>query len=156
MQIETVEVKAQPMLYVSRSAGMARDEMSAVMQEAFGAIGAFIGRTGIAPAGPPFALYRDWDSATGKMTVDVGFPVTPGDAGKAEGEVRSGKTPAGRALKTVHRGSYATLRDTHAALQAHIKEAGLAMPRQSWEVYLNEPDKVPEAELFTEVYMPLP
>jgi hypothetical protein len=41
------------MLYVTRSASIAPEEISAVMQEAFTAIGAFIGRSGITPAAPP-------------------------------------------------------------------------------------------------------
>jgi hypothetical protein len=36
MQVETVEIKSQPMLYVTRSASIAPEEISAVMQEAFG------------------------------------------------------------------------------------------------------------------------
>lgn len=156
MQVETVVIKSQPMLYVTRSASMAPEEISAVVQEASVAIGAFIGRTEITPAGPPLAVYRDWDSAAGKMKIDIGFPVTAPDAAKADGEVKSGETPAGKALKTIHRGRYAMLRDTYRALEAHMEEAGLAMPPLAWEVYINDPDKVPEAELLTEIYMPVP
>jgi effector-binding domain-containing protein len=155
MRVETVEIKSQPMLYVTRSSSMAPEEISGVMQEAFGAIGAFIGRTGITPTGPPLAVYRDWDSATGNMKIDIGFPVTAPDAARADGEVKSGETPAGKALKTIHRGPYATLRETYGALEAHMKEAGLTMPPLAWEVYISDPGKVPEAELLTEIYMPV-
>jgi effector-binding domain-containing protein len=153
MTFETVEAQAQPMLCVTRSASMAPEEISSVMGEAFSAIGAFIGRTGVAPAGPPFAVYRDWDAATGRMQIDVGFPVAAADTDKAEGEVMAGTTPSGKALKTVHRGPYAKLRETYGALEAHIKQAGMPMPALAWEVYVTDPDKVPEDELLTEIYM---
>jgi effector-binding domain-containing protein len=155
MQIETVETKSQPMLYVTRSASMAPEEIAGVMEEAFGAIGAFIGRAGMAPAGPPLAVYRDWDNATGKMQIDVGFPVAAADAARAEGEVKSGATPSGKALKAVHRGPYKTLRDTYRELQTHMKKAGIAMPSLAWEVYLSDPDTTPEDQLLTEIYMPI-
>ena len=41
MQVETVEIRSQQMLYVTRSSSMASEEIAEVMQEAFGAIGAF-------------------------------------------------------------------------------------------------------------------
>jgi effector-binding domain-containing protein len=153
MPFETVEVQSRPMLYVTRSAGMQPEEISAVMGEAFGAIGAFIGRSGVVPAGPPIAVYRDWDG--GKMAIDVGFPVGEADAARAAGEVRSGRTPSGKALKAVHRGPYRTLRDTYGEMEAEMKKSGIAMPQVAWEVYVSDPDKTPEGDLLTEIYMPV-
>lgn len=154
MPFETVEAHAQPMLHVTRAAGMAPDEIATIMQEAFAAIGGFIARTGVAPAGPPLTVYRDWDAAAGKMQIDVGFPVAAADTAKAEGEVKAGATPSGKALKAIHRGPYKTLRQTYAALTEHIKQAGMPMPEVAWEVYVTDPETVPEDELVTEIYMP--
>ena len=156
MQIETVRIDPRPMIYVTRSASMAPEEISTVMGEAFGAIGGFIGRAGIVPVGPPLAVYRDWDAATGKMNIDVGFPIAEADTAKAEGEVKSGETPSGNALKTVHRGPYATLRNTYGDMTAHIKKIGMAIPSVAWEVYITDPEKTPEKDLLTEVYMAAP
>jgi effector-binding domain-containing protein len=153
MPFETVEAQSQPMLYVTRGAGMAPEEIATVMQEAFAAIGAFIGRTGIAPAGPPLSVYRDWDATTGKMQIDIGFPVAAADTAKAEGDVKAGVTPSGKALKAIHRGPYKTLRETYGVLSEHIKQAGMPMPQVAWEVYITDPDQVPEDELLTEIYM---
>ena len=153
MPFETVEVQSQPMLHVTRAASMAPDEIAAIMEEAFAAIGGFIGRTGIAPAGAPLAVYRDWDAATGKMQIDVGFPVAAADTARAEGEVKAGATPSGKSLKAIHRGPYKTLRQTYGALSQHIKQAGLPTPTLAWEVYITDPDKVPEDQLLTEIYM---
>lgn len=152
MQITTIEVEPQPMLHVTRSTGMTPDEIGGVMGEAFGALGAFFGRTGITPAGPPLAIYRDWNGAT--MTVDVGFPVAAADFARADGDVKSGLTPSGRAITTLHQGPYDGLRKTYEALENHLKEAGLPPPPLSWEVYLNDPDTVEPAKLMTQVYLP--
>ncbi len=155
MQIETVNAESRPMVYVTRPSSMKPEEISNVMQEAFGVIGSFIGRTGIAPAGPPLAVYHDWDEASGSMQIDVGFPVSTTDAANVEGEVKAGMTPSGEALRAIHRGPYAKLRETYGALTAHMKEQGLPRPQVAWEVYVSDPDKTPEDELLTEIYMPV-
>ena len=152
MQIATTEVEPQPMLHVTRSTGMAPEEIGGVMAEAFGALGAFFGRVGVAPAGPPLAIYRDWNGA--KMTVDVGFPVTAADAARAEGDVKSGLTPSGRAITTLHQGPYDGLRKSYEELENHLQEAGLPMPPLAWEVYLNDPETVEPAKLMTQIYLP--
>lgn len=153
MNIETVAAKAAPMVFVTRTVGMDATEIGAVMGEAFNAIGAFVGKTGIAPAGPPLAVYRDWDEKSGKMKVDVGIPVAPGDAGRIEGEVAAGETPSGSALKAIHVGPYDTLTSTYDVLMAHMKEKGIPLSSVSWEVYANDPETTPPDKLVTEIYM---
>ncbi|MCW4353274.1 GyrI-like domain-containing protein [Hoyosella sp. YIM 151337] len=151
MQFEIVNTTAQPMLYVTRSSSMNSEEIGGVMGDAFAAIGEFINRSGVAPAGPPLAVYRDWDGST--MKVDVGFPVAPDSAVSSEPEVRSGQTPAGKALKAVHRGSYMRLRETYEAMEVHIAQEGLTAGEIAWEVYVSDPDQTSEEDLLTEIYM---
>jgi len=154
MLIETVEAETRPMLYVSRSTSMNPQDVAATMGEAFGAIGAFIDKSGVIPAGPPLAFYHDWDEGTGRMTVDVGFPVAPRDTTKATGDVHAGQTPSGKALKTVHHGPYPKLSETYGKIEAHMKKIGLPVPSAAWEVYVSEPG-TPEDDLLTEIYMPV-
>jgi effector-binding domain-containing protein len=156
MNIETVDAKSGPILYVTRSASMAPEAISGVMGEAFGTMGAFVGRAGIAPAGPPLAIYRDWDERTGRMKIDIAFPVGREDAAKAEGEVKAGHSPSGKALRVVHCGPYDKLRDTYGEIMAHMKKAALPMPPMSWEVYVGDPETTPPDDLVTEIYMPVP
>lgn len=155
MLIETVTAETRPMLYVTRSASMNPQDIAAIMADAFGAVGRFLGRSGVKPAGPPLAVYRDWDEAAGTMTIDIGVPVAPSDTTRAKGEVHAGQTPSGKALKAVHRGPYPKLRDTYGALEAHMKTVALPMPALAWEVYLNDPDTTPADDLLTEIYMPV-
>ena len=137
MNVETVETKSQPILFLSRSSSMDPSDIGRTMGEAFGTLGAFVGKNGIAPAGPPVCIYRSWDK--GKMGFDVGFPVSKGALAKAAGEVKAGETPSGKALKAIHRGAYAKLRDTYGEVEAHMKKSGIPMPSLSWEVYVGDP-----------------
>jgi effector-binding domain-containing protein len=74
----------------------------------------------------------------------------------ASGEIRAGTTPGGRAARVIHHGPYDGLRNTYAELGSYLASQGLVMPPRSWEVYLNEPGKVPDADLATEIFVPLP
>src|SRR5690606_11499637 len=114
-------------------------------------LGRFLAETGVTPLGPPMAIYSDW--AEGMMTTNVGFPVSAADATRAAGEVLSGTTPAGHALKALHHGAYDGLAATYGAIEAQMAAAGAVSSGTSWEVYLNEPGAVPDAELITEIYM---
>lgn len=151
MNITRVELTPQPMVYVTATASMA--EMSAVMGTTFATLGRFIGTSGVTPLGPPLAIYHDWSGD--RTAVDVGFPVSAADAGKAAGEVRAGMTPGGFALKAVHVGPYDDFPATYAAIGAALKAAGIPESTRMWEVYLGEPGVTPDAELITEIYTPV-
>jgi effector-binding domain-containing protein len=153
MQIRTVDADPQPMVYVSRTATMDPGAIARVMGEAFAALGAFIGKNRIAPAGPPVAVYRMAED--GNVAIDVGFPVGKPALAKAAGEVKAGATPAGRAVKAVHHGPYDELHATYAEIGRYMNNAHLPMPKVSWEVYLTDPQTTPPGNLVTEVYFPL-
>jgi effector-binding domain-containing protein len=153
MQIETVQTKSQPMLYVSKTSTMVPDDIGKAMGEAFDALGRFVGAHQVPVVGPPLAIYRDYSA--GGVTMDVGFPVAASAVDLADGEIKAGETPGGKALKAVHRGSYDTLRQTYDALGRHMAESGIPTPRYSWEVYLNEPGTTSDADLVTEIFMPV-
>ena len=151
MTPETVTAAAQPMLYVSRTSSMEPAEIARTMSEAFGTMGAFIGKNGIAPVGPPVCIYQRWGQGT--LDYDVGFPVAEAALATASGEVKAGKTPSGKALKFTHRGPYDTLRDTYTAINVHLREKGLPWPSLTWEIYVGDPQKTPPKDLVTEIYM---
>ena len=57
---------------------------------------------------------------------------------------------------TVHAGPYETLGQTHNAVQAWIREQGLAPAGVPWEVYVTDPMATPDtADWRTEVYWPV-
>ncbi len=148
-----IDAVAQPMIYVRTRTSMLPREISAAMERSFAILGRFMVEGGVVPLAPPLAVYRDWQGH--HITVDVGFPVTQADAAKARGGVHSGKTPAGPAVKTVHKGSYDKLKDTYVELKKAMEAKGYSGGNISWEVYFGEPGKTPEQDLITEVYMQL-
>ena len=130
MQSETVQTRSQPMIYVSYRATIDPGDIGQKMGEAFQALGTFIGQNAIEVAGPPLAVYSDY-TATG-MKMDIGFPVAAAALGKAIGDIKAGATPAGKAMKFVHRGPYDKLRDTYGEIETHFKAEGIPMAPVAW------------------------
>ena len=79
------------------------------------------------------------------------FPAEPSEA-PPEGRVHWRRTPAGAAVRVVHRGAYAKLPETHAKLAAWLAVHGLEPGRASWEQYVSNPAETPPSERVTHVY----
>ena len=94
MKVETVALRPQPMLYLTRRSGMDPAAISRAMGEMFAAMGAFIGERNPPVAGPPMAIYRD--HAADGVTIDLGFPVAEAGAALQGGEVKAGSAPGGK------------------------------------------------------------
>ncbi|HTX12917.1 MAG TPA: hypothetical protein VME22_30145 [Solirubrobacteraceae bacterium] len=66
------------------------------------------------------------------------------------GRVLASTLPGGDVARTVHRGDYARLGDSHAAVHAYIREHGLQAAGPIWEIYGHrtpDPDQ-PETEIY--------
>ncbi|MEM6666656.1 MAG: GyrI-like domain-containing protein, partial [Pseudomonadota bacterium] len=129
MDIQQITLPEQHYIYVERSSTMDGEEIAAAMGSGFGEVYGFTQAKGIDPLAMPMAVYVDMPS-DGKMSMRLGFFVSPEDTGKVEGEIKSAVMPAGKAVKAVHVGPYAGLNQTHGAVWAHIEAEGLgqAMP----------------------------
>lgn len=150
---KVVRVTETPYLYVTRSCSMAPQDISKNMGSAFEEVWAFMQGKGIQPAGGALSAYYDYDPD--KMTFRAGFVVSSEDLAKAGDVVKGTTTPAGEVLHFRHQGSYDTLRNDYELMMKHIADIGREMVAPTWEVYLNSPDQVPEAELVTDVYTAL-
>jgi effector-binding domain-containing protein len=121
------------------------------MQEAFGAIVAQAGATGAQFTGPPFCLYPGEMAEEFDMVVCL--PVAPGAS--AGGGVGLETVPGGRVASTVHHGPYTALGETYGGLQRWMAAHGHTPAGPVREVYLNDPQTVPAAELLTEIDWPV-
>ena len=79
------------------------------------------------------------------------LPAEPSEA-PPEGRVHWRRTPAGAAVRVVHRGAYAKLPETHAKLAAWLAVHGLEPGGASWEQYVSNPAETPPSERVTHVY----
>jgi len=138
----------------------APDGISAVFDSDLRRVGARMEGVGAVMAGPPFARYDH--IGPDRMDVEIGAPIVAAPAarvraaGQADGVIGASSPPAGEAAVVVHTGSFDTLPDTYDRLKATIETAGRIPGVGPWEVYLTDPERVPDpADWLTEVVWPL-
>ena len=128
------------------------------ISEAFAKLGEAAGRAGLIHTKPlMLAIYHDDPETTdeGELRSDAAIAIPDGvplPAGLEEVRV-----VGGRYASTTHNGSYATLGDTWSRLMGQwLPKSGERLGDSvSYEIYVNNPMEVPEAELVTELYIPL-
>lgn len=105
---------------------------------------------GIAPAGPALAVYTEITDT--RFRAEVMVPVASPPATLPPGLSR-GFSPEGRALRVRHVGSYETLEETYAEIEAFIEDRGLEIEEVFIERFLNSPESTPPGDLETEVHV---
>lgn len=88
-----------------------------------------------------------------KMRMDIGIPCA--EPTTASGRVIPLEVAPGRFVRALHRGAYRNVPKTYDLMRAYVAEEGLVIGDFSLERYLNDPRTVSEAELETEVLVPV-
>ncbi|MEO0467198.1 MAG: GyrI-like domain-containing protein [Pseudomonadota bacterium] len=150
MEIERVTLPEQAYIYVERTTQMG-PQIADAMGSGFGEIYSFTEQKGIQRLAMPMAVYVDMPQDN-QMTMRLGFFVSVADAEKAEGAVKSAVITAGDAVKAVHVGPYSSLNETHQAVWGHFATLGAKHAMPVWEIYVDDPTTMPEAEVKTQVF----
>ena len=151
MDITRKTLPEQHYLYVDREASFAGNEIAEAMGSGFGEVFGFTQSNGITPQSMPSSIYLEMPS-DGKMKFRTAVFVSAEDAGKAAGAVKADTIPAGEAVTATHSGPYANLNESHKALWDYVKTQGLQEAMPVWEIYIDDPQTTPEAELRTEIF----
>jgi effector-binding domain-containing protein len=148
-----IEIKqVVPRLYVGIRRTVKRDGLGPACAEVLSRVAGWLASKGKQPAGGPIMVYHSINEATGDFLVQPAYFVGPITG---EGEITRGETAGGDVLFAVHAGSYASLGQTWAQLFTYAASIRRPVTRSSWEVYLNTPGDVAEADLRTEIYVPI-
>ena len=140
----------QPIVYLSGTANW--DNAFATIIDSFKKVYAFLEKEKIAPTGPPMTIYTSTDDKGFQFRAAV--PVAEPPANLPEG-IAAAKSPAGKALKYVHRGTYDSLDATYELITNQLDEKGLEAQEVFVETYLNDPRTTPDDKLAIEVYVPI-
>jgi effector-binding domain-containing protein len=148
---EEVMLVEKPIVFISGS-GM-WDSAFDTITGSFKTVNAAMAKAGIKPNGPLMTIYTSTDDTGFQFQAAV--PVEKAPTLAADSGVTVGTSPAGKALKFVHRGSYDAMDSTYEAITNYLDEKQLEAKDLFIEQYMKDPLTTPEDDLVIEVYVPL-
>jgi effector-binding domain-containing protein len=120
--------------------------------DSFKTLTALLDKQGIKPAGNPMIVYTSTDDTGFTYLAEIPVDQEPKNLTKA---MSMGKSPDGKALKFVHRGSYDNMDNTYEAITNHLDDKKLEAKDTFIEEYITDPLKTAEDKLVINVYVPL-
>ncbi len=122
------------------------------LMESFKSLTALLDKQNVARTGNPMIVYTSTDD-TG-FTYLAEFPIDQEPKNLTK-DMSIGKSPEGKALKFVHRGSYDNMDNTYEAITNHLDDKKLEAKDTFIEEYLTDPLKTAEDKLVINVFVPL-
>ena len=152
IEINRLTVAAENILFVSTTSSENPSETASAMASAYEEISQFMNEAGVSMAGQPMAITRVLGN--GWYQFDAAIPVdfVPSEL---DGNVQSGKSPSGDAVRAVHYGDYSQMTPTYEKLAAYMSAHGLSHGGVSWEHYLSDPGNTASEDLVTHIYIML-
>ena len=120
--------------------------------ESLKSLSALLDKQGIKPSGNSMIVYTSTDDTGFTYLAEIPVDQDPKNLPKA---MSMGKSPEGKALKFVHRGSYDNMDNTYEAITNHLDDKKLEAKDTFIEEYITDPLKTVEDKLVINVYVPL-
>ncbi|WFU25050.1 GyrI-like domain-containing protein [Bradyrhizobium sp. CB1717] len=120
--------------------------------DAFKALNTLLDKQGIKHAGNSMIVYTSTDDTGFTFLAEIPVEQDPKNLPK---DMSVGKSPEGKALKFVHRGSYDNMDNTYEAITNHLDDKRLEAKDTFIEEYLTDPLKTAEDKLVINVFVPL-
>ncbi|MEY9755700.1 GyrI-like domain-containing protein [Bradyrhizobium yuanmingense] len=120
--------------------------------DAFKALNTLLDKQGIKPSGNSMIVYTSTDDTGFTFLAEIPVDQDPKNLSK---DMSIGKSPEGKALKFVHRGSYDNMDNTYEAITNHLDDKRLEAKDTFIEEYLTDPLKTSEDKLVINVFVPL-
>ena len=148
---EEVTLPARTVVFMKGSGNW--DSAFETLLKALKAVNAFLDKQGIKPSGPSMTIYTQTDDLGFQFQAAVPIAEAPKTAPR--GELALGKSPDGKMLKFVHRGSYDAMDTTYEAITNYLDEKRLEAKDMFIEEYVTDPAKTPEDKLVVNVFVPI-
>jgi effector-binding domain-containing protein len=120
--------------------------------DSFKKVAGLLDKQGIKSSGNSMIVYTSTDDNGFTYLAEIPVDQEPKNLPK---DISIGKTPDGRALKFVHRGSYDNMDNTYEAITNHLDDKKLEAKDTFVEEYITDPLKTAEDKLVINVYVPL-
>lgn len=120
--------------------------------DSFKKLAAMLDKQGIKASGNAMIVYTSTDDSGFTFLAELPVDQEPKNLGK---DFSVGKSPEGKALKFVHRGSYDNMDNTYEAITNHLDDKKLEAKDTFIEEYITDPLTTAEDKLVINVYVPL-
>lgn len=148
---EELELPALTIVYLSGS-GQWSDAYPTLVK-AFKKVNDGLSKLGVTPDGAPMTIYTDPNDDG--FSFQAAVPVKTAPTLPAGSDLKVGKSPQGRALRFVHRGSYDSVEATYEAITDRLDEKHLEARELIVEQYRKDLATTPEDELVIDIFVPL-
>jgi effector-binding domain-containing protein len=128
------------------------DSAFETLTDSFKKISGLLDKQGIKPSGNSMIVYTSTDDDGFTYLAEIPVDQEPKNLPK---DISIGKSPDGKALKFVHRGSYDNMDNTYEAITNHLDDKKLEAKDTFIEEYITDPLKTAEDKLVINVYVPL-
>lgn len=112
----------------------------------------FLDKQGVKAAGSSMIVYTSTDDAGFTFLAEIPVDQEPKNLAK---DMSVSKSPDGKVLKFVHRGSYDNMDNTYEAITNHLDDKKLEAKDTFIEEYVTDPLKTAEDKLVINVFVPL-
>ncbi len=112
---------------------------------------AVLDKQGIKASGPAIVVYTSADD--NGLAYQAQLPIEQ-DPKNLPKDVTIAKSPEGKVLKFIHRGSYDTMENTYEAITNHLDDKKLEANDTYIEEYTTDPLKTPEDKLVITIFVP--
>jgi effector-binding domain-containing protein len=150
-ETQTIELSARPAAYIEGKATW--DEGFAAIKGAIASINGELAKAGLKAAGRPIAVFTETDDASFHYRAMVPIDAVPAGKTTLTDAIKFGETPAGKAMKFEHRGSYEDIDSTYEAITAYLDEKGLEAQNLFYEEYLNDVAAPDDPTLEVDIYV---
>jgi len=148
---QEVTLAEQPIVYTAGTGEW--DTALETLTEAFKSVKQFLDKAGLKAAGPPMTIYTAMDDVS--FNFQAAIPVQAPPSKAPTGEILAGTSPAGKALKFVHRGSFEAMTQTYDTISHHVEEKQISTQELLIEEYITDLLTAPADKLVVNIFVPL-
>lgn len=150
---QLVDVEAMDYYYTAHSIPFS--EMSSdLFASNYEKIAAYLAEDAAKMSSPPLAIFHEWNEDT--QTTKMEIAMACNSKKPAKGDIKKGKTFAGKAMMVSHKGPYEGTEAAHEFLHTQISQSEYTFAGSPWEVYVSGPEEDPNPENWiTEIYYPV-
>lgn len=148
---QMIEVAARPVL-VTKGQGK-WDRPAETLSVALAKVTSAAAKAGLAPSGRPLVVFTQTDDNGFHYEAMTPLAKAPEGQIKLPEGVEAGSSPAGKALKFEHRGSYDEIEATYEAITAYLDEKGLDTQNMFIEEYLTDLSAAEDANVDIDIYV---